>query len=276
MSSSDAVQAHYTSPEMPTRIEEALTRAGLGAGPLDWSALAPLDQFHVRGLAASRELAEGLGVTGGEHVLDIGSGLGGPARYLAAVHGCTVTGIELTPLFVQIAGELSRRTGLADRVGFVQGDALALPFPPESFDHAWTQHVAMNIEDKAGLYRGIFRVLNPGGRLALYDVLLGENGSPVYPLPWAGDARISFLASPAELAGDLRAAGFREVSTVDTTDRATAWFGEVQATQPISGSAAPLTLGNVVGPAFGPATANLARNLREGRLRLMQVVVQKD
>ena len=156
----DLVKEHYAIQDLPGRIENALLQAGFGSGQIDWSKLALLDQFHVRGLPATKELAVGLNLARGENVLDVGSGLGGPARYLAAVHGCHVTGIELTQPFVEVADLLSKRTGLSHRLRFVQGDALDLPFTPESFDHAWTQHVAMNISDKERLYSGICRVLS--------------------------------------------------------------------------------------------------------------------
>jgi SAM-dependent methyltransferase len=270
------VQEHYTFQEMLARINNALTQAGLGQGPIEWSKLALLDQFHVRGLPATKELAEGLGLKGGESVLDVGSGLGGPARYLAAVYGCHVTGIELTPLFVEIASHLSLRTGLADRLKFVQGDALDLQFPAESFEHVWTQHVAMNIQDKERLYKGIHRALKKGGRFAIYDVVKGENEPLIYPVPWAREAGISFLASPSEMAKALRAAGFEEVSSVDTTDQALSWFGELQKAQQATSGVNPLNLGSVIGPESRRMMANLAQNIKEGRARLMQVIAQKD
>ena len=174
MDQPNAAQEHYTIDDLPARIENALRQAGFGAGPMDWLELAGLDQFHARGLAATKELAEGLGLKAGETVLDVGSGLGGPARYLAATFDCRVTGIDLSQPFVDVAAMLSEKTGLADRLTFVQGDATELPFAPESFNHTWTQHVAMNIANKAGLYAGIHRALKPGGRLAIYDVVTGR------------------------------------------------------------------------------------------------------
>lgn len=183
MTNQNPVQQHYTLEGMSARIENALHQVGLGSGQIDWRELAALDQFHTRGLAATRELAAALDPAEGNSVLDVGSGLGGAARYLAAVHGCHVTGIELTPLYVEIASVLSERTGLAGQTQFVQGDALEMPFEPESFDHVWTQHVTMNIPDKAKLYRGIHRVLKKGGRVAIHDVFKGENGPVIYPVP---------------------------------------------------------------------------------------------
>jgi ubiquinone/menaquinone biosynthesis C-methylase UbiE len=276
MSQSVTVQEHYEFGEMPARIENALNEAGLGSGPLEWSTLTPLDHFHVRGLAATKELVEGLALTGGESVLDVGSGLGGPARYLAAVHGCRVTGIELTQAYVEIADQLSQRTGLSDLVSFVQGDALELPFPPNSFDHAWSQHVAMNIPDKERLYAGIYRVLKNGGRFASYDVVKGEVEPVIFPVPWARAASISFLASPAEMAQALRAAGFREVSSTDTTNLASSWFAELALAQRAPGLLSPLNLTRVIGPELKPMAENMARNIKEGRIRLMHVIVQKD
>ena len=166
---SSAVVSHYAATSLGTRIGDALHQTGLADNSdlINWKDLAPLDEFHVRGLAATEELAAGLHLAPGATVLDVGSGLGGPSRFLAATYRAHVTGIDLSPPFVEAATMLSERTGLSDRTTFRVADALDLPFDDSSFAYAWTQHVAMNIQDRARLYSEIFRVLEPGGLFAI-------------------------------------------------------------------------------------------------------------
>ena len=263
------VQHHYSSPNLLTRIQSSLREAGLAESFLDWSQLAPLDQFHLRGLPATRELAESLRPEPGESILDIGAGLGGPARYLASTHHCRVTGIDLTPHFAAIANYLSLRTGLAAH--FLAAHALHMPFAGESFHHAWTQHAAMNIPDKPRLYREVHRVLKPGGRFAIYDVLRGEAEPVIYPVPWARDASLSFLVTPAEISQALRDAGFTELCSRDTSAITLDWLDRQPAANPT-----PLNLSLIIGPETPQLLANIARNVRERRIRLFQIVVSKS
>jgi ubiquinone/menaquinone biosynthesis C-methylase UbiE len=269
MSDLSVIQEHYTSEDLPARVQDALTRAGIWADKIDWADLAQIDQFHVRGLPATLDLANALNPSKEDWVLDVGSGLGGPARCLAATHGCHVTGIDLTEPFVEVATMLAEKCGLAGLLEFRSGNALSLPFPDASFDHAWTIHVAMNIPDKEGLYREVSRVLKPGGRFGIYDVIQGEGGPVTYPVPWAKDASSSFLANSSELTHALETSGFREISSVDTTQIALPWFAEIQGVQ----SKPNLSL--VMGPEFREMAQNVFQNLSEDRVRLIQVVVQK-
>ena len=160
-------------------ISAALDAAGTDRATLQPADLAPVDEFHIRGRAATLEIVEALGLTADSHVLDLGSGLGGPARTLAEVTGCTVTGVDLTPEFCEVATALSEWTGLSDRTRFQVGDATATGLADAAVDAALTVHVAMNIANKAGLYAEAFRVLRPGGRFVDYDVLQGEGGDVV-------------------------------------------------------------------------------------------------
>jgi SAM-dependent methyltransferase len=223
---------HYEPSDLAGRVSAALRQAGLENGVVRWSDTAPFDQFHVRGVASTEELAAALDPAAGAMVLDVGCGLGGPARYLAAEYGCRVTGIDLSRVFVDVAQMLIGRAGLSASVTCEQGDALDLPFADGAFDHAWTQHVAMNIRDRDRLYAGIRRVLRPLGRLGIYDIVEG-NGRPLtFPVPWARDPSDSFLVSGDRMRELLAAAGFAEISWADTTDAGIAWFAEQQAGRP--------------------------------------------
>jgi ubiquinone/menaquinone biosynthesis C-methylase UbiE len=148
----DALNRHYGRPDLIEAILSAVRAAGMNIEALTPDDLAPVDQFHTRGKAATIELAQLAGLTAGMHVLDVGGGLGGPARTLAAEFGCSVTVLDLTEDYVRAGEQLSARTGLGERVSHRHGSALALPFAEGSFDAAWTQHSSMNIEDKAQMY----------------------------------------------------------------------------------------------------------------------------
>ena len=187
----DGVRDHYRATGLKERLKTALAALGPDDRLLTPAQLAALDQFHTRGLAATAELADLAQITAEMSVLDVGSGVGGPARFLAATYGCRVTGVDLSEPFVEAANTLTERTGLSGRVSFETASALELPFDAGRFDVVLMQHVAMNISDRARLYREIRRVLRPGGRLAAFDVVL-MNGEPHYPFPGRGRRRRAF------------------------------------------------------------------------------------
>ena len=217
MSAANPVARHYGSGGIAERVVAALRAAKGADAPLSPENLAPFDHFHGRGVVATEELAAQLQLQPGEKLLDIGSGIGGPARWFAAKFGVQVTGVDLTPEFCAAARTLNSATGLADRVTIIEGSALALPVPDAAFDAAYSQNVIMNIADKRQFYREAFRALRAGGRLALSNLCAGPNGEPYFPVPWATTRDTSFLASPEEMRADLRAAGFEIVSFGDIT-----------------------------------------------------------
>ena len=272
MISSSAVEQHYTSGNLHDRILAALAATGHDVDALAPADLSPVDEFHTRGREATDELAALAGITDGTLVLDVGCGIGGAARHLATQQGCRVTGIDLTAEFVRTATLLSERVGLADRVTFVAGNALDLPFPPASFDLVWTQHAAMNIADRPRLYGEMHRVLRPGGRLALHDVLAGDGGAPHFPVPWARRAADSFLVDQPTLRRLLGDAGFTVRDWHDVTGTAIAWLAARQARQ----KAAPLGIGLLLGTDFPAMMANQERNLAEGRVAVLQAVATRD
>ena len=213
----ESINRYYGQPDLSANILAALQRAGKDLNALTRNDLAPFEEFHLRGRAATMELANLAGLSEGMAVLDVGSGIGGPARTLAAEFGCQVTGLDLTEEYCRAAEMLTGRVGLSDKVTIRQGDALDMPFDDEAFDLVWMQHMAMNIEDKERLFGEIRRVLRPGERLALYEIFAGSITPLHFPVPWASDPAISFLVSPTEARQLLAAAGFRELVWTDVT-----------------------------------------------------------
>src|SRR5215510_6298888 len=265
----DSVRDHYRATGLTERLKTALAALGPEDQQLTSQQLAALDQFHTRGLAATAELGKLAGVTAGMSVLDVGSGVGGPARFLAATYGCQVTGVDLSEPFVDAARYLTERTGQSAQVSFQTASALELPFDDGSFDVVLLQHVAMNIAERAPLYREIRRVLKPGGRFATFDVVL-NGGEPHYPVPWARTPATSFLLSAAATREAIEPAGFRTLAWQDDTEAAKAWISHLRA----SGPPPSPNLGVVMGPDFAQLAANLGRNLMEGRLGILTAVLQ--
>jgi ubiquinone/menaquinone biosynthesis C-methylase UbiE len=203
------VAGHYTRGRLEEAILQAVAKVGKDPANLTVADLAPVDEFHVGGLEATQELAARMDLRPEFHLLDIGSGIGGPARYFAGAHGCKVTGIDLTEEFVQVAKSLTQRIKLDHLVEFRQASALALPFAPATFDRAYMIHVGMNISDKAALYREVRRVLKPGGLFAIFDIMRTAAGPLRFPVPWALTEETNFVAEVKSYRNALEAAGLK-------------------------------------------------------------------
>lgn len=270
----ESIQAHYTRSGLGDLILAALDKAGKDLSRLTPEDLAPIDEFHIRGRAATLELAQAAQVDATKRVLDVGSGVGGTSRCLAREFGCHVTGIDLTEEYCRAAAMLSGRVGLAGLVDYRQGDATSLPFPDASFDIVWTEHAAMNIPDKPKLYREMYRVLKPGGTLAVYDILAGPSGPVLFPVPWARTADASFLATPGEMRRLLEQAGFHIEAWLDTTDAAKTWFTAL-AEKIRKEGVAPLGFHVLLGADFPAMAQNQRRNLEEGRIALAYIVARR-
>jgi len=249
---------HYSRGDLLLRLNAALADDGVDPSRPQIDTLAPYDQFHGRGLEATQEIAAMLKVAPTDHLLDIGSGIGGPARYMAQRFSCRVTGIDLTAEYCEVARHLTRLLAMESQVEFELGDALAMPFADATFDGAYSMNVSMNIADKAALYGEVRRVLRPGSWLMLSELAKGPGAPLDYPTPWAATASTSFLATPEETRNSLEAAGFEIVQFRETTEavnsygarsRAMVDRGEKpphRAVQLMHGDIAPLAMKNTV------------------------------
>lgn len=209
MNTEQQVAKHYSHGSLLPMILDALKQMGKDPERFAATDLSTGDELHLGWLPATAALAKDLGLVPGMHVLDIGCGIGGPARYFAETHKCRVTGIDLTEEFVQVATELTRRCGLADLATFRQGSALDLPFDNGAFDAATLIHVGMNISDKARLFEEVRRVLKPGDLFCVYEVMRAGEGDLPYPMPWAQSTETSFVEAPETYRRLLSAAGFK-------------------------------------------------------------------
>ncbi|HUS20776.1 MAG TPA: class I SAM-dependent methyltransferase [Aeromicrobium sp.] len=268
---SDVVSHYSGSGDLVAAIRDALTNAGVDVDRVSTLALAPVDEFHIRGRTATLEIAEAMAINDESIVLDLGSGLGGPARTLAEVISCQVAGIDLTPEFCETAARLSEWTGLADRTHFAVGDATALDFRDGAFDAAMTIHVAMNIADKAGMYREARRVLRQGGRFVVYDVLQGPGGDVHFPVPWARDASTSHLVTTEQMRELLHDAGFTVIAETDSSAESRDWFAAMAARMAQSGPP-PVTFAAFLGSDFAEMARNQVANLTEDRIRTVMFV----
>jgi SAM-dependent methyltransferase len=269
------VSEHYTIVELGDQILDALEAAGKDVDALTVDDLAPVDGFHIRGRAATEELARWADVQPDHLLLDVGCGLGGTCRYLAAAVGCRVAGLDVTEEYCRVAEMLSARVGMADKTVFRQGSALALPFADGHFDVVWTEHVQMNIADKAGFYSEMARVLKPGGLFAFHDIFTGVQGGLRFPVPWAAEPSINHLIAVDDLEVLMADWGFEPVRWEDKTEASTAFFEESLRRLPAEEQPTVglhLLMGNNAPTKF----ANMLRNLEENRVRVVQAVMRRQ
>lgn len=275
MPTPNPVATHYGSGGIADRVLAALREANGPDAPVTPEALAPIDHFHGRGALATEELVALLRPLAGERLLDIGSGVGGPARWIAARFGCHVTGVDLTPEFCEAARALNAACSMTDRVAIIEGSALDLPVPDAAFERAYSQNVVMNIADKPRFYREAFRALRPGGFLALSNVCAGETGEPYFPVPWAAMRDTSFLATVAQTRADLVEAGFEIVSFEDTTERHKE-AARRELARLRSDPMPRLSPHLVMGERLREMRINSVRSLADGRIRQVEVLAKKS
>ncbi len=269
-----SINDQYGQSDLSSVILKALRDAGKDVDSLTTEDLSSFDQYHSGGLAATKELASLAGIHQEMKILDVESGVGGPARTLASEYGCDVTGIDLTEEFCLAAEMLTARVGLDDKVRFHCGSALEMPFDDESFDLVWMQNASMNIPDKEKLYSEVRRVLRPNGRLATQDVLSGTVTPLHYPVPWAEEPSLSSMVTPQQLQEILSGLGFKQVVWNDVTELGL----KVQRERLAAASTAeptPLSQGLIHKTDMGKTMANMVRNSEEGRTIVITSVFQR-
>jgi ubiquinone/menaquinone biosynthesis C-methylase UbiE len=266
---------HYGRKGLGDRIIAALRQAGKDPDSITTDDLSPVAEFHIGGQAATLELAQSAGMGAGMRVLDIGSGLGGPARTLAQHYGCKVAGLDLTEEFCRVATMLTELCGMHERVSFMHGNALDIPFENASFDLVWTQQAGANIENKLRLYQEVNRVLAVGGRLVFQEVLRGPETPLHLPVPWAREGGLSFLQPPDAIRDLLARAGFREMIWHDVTAQYIDEYRKLAARTSDPGGPPPLGIHLILGPEAGEMRRNVVRNLEEQRIVLIQGVLKK-
>jgi SAM-dependent methyltransferase len=270
VSGDDAVRQHYARPGLEALILDAFAASGRSPGTLTIDDLSAVDEFHMGGRRMTAELAEALRLGPEHRLLDIGCGLGGPARYFARHSGCRVSGVDLTADYIGAAAGLTRRVGLEAQVDFQVASALDLPFAAGSFDAATVIHVGMNVADKARLFAEAGRVLKPGARLVVYDVMQIGPGDLAFPVAWAANRERSFLAAPQAYRRAVADAGFVVTDEQDRAEVALAAFRRARAH-----GLPPLGLHLLMGPDTPAKIANMIAGLEGGCISpLLMVAVR--
>ena len=216
MTDAQSISDHWGTGDVYARIIKAMEAASISPDTVTVEQMAPVDHFHARGLPATVELADALPIQAGHHIVDIGCGVGGPARYLAERFGCRVSGIDITEPFVEAANKLTALLKMEGQVEVELGNGQQLPYSDAMFDGGYAQHVTMNIADRAQFFGEAFRVLKPGAFFALTEHGLGPEGDPHYPLPWSDDGSGAYLVTPADTVAYLEGVGFVDVEVEDT------------------------------------------------------------
>lgn len=274
MNADALVNKHYGFGGIMEKIEAGLDLSGKGLESLSVDDLAPIDEFHTRGRESTLEVAELASIRASDLVLDVGCGLGGTARHLAERYRCQVVGIDLTEEYISVGRRLTDLVGLSDQVELRRGSALAIPYPAEWFDLAWTEHVQMNIADKSRFYEEISRVLKPGGRLLFHDIFRGLGGAPFYPTPWAEDESISYLATEKKVRAVMSQVGL-EIDQWIVKVRESIDFFERFAAQLEADGPPPIGIHLLMGDNARDKLQNYVRNLSEHRVSVVLGMAQK-
>jgi len=269
-----AVGRHYGDTNLLGRFFTGLKASGVDLHHLQPDNLSAIEEFHIGGRKATVHAVKKMGLSEGQHILDIGCGIGGAARYMADQNNCTVTGIDLTPEYIEIAKTLTELTGLENKITFEVANALSMPFKDETFDAAITLHVAMNIPERAALYAEIARVLKPASTLYIFDVMKKNNDDLIFPVPWAETKDTSHLTTPQEMRSLLEDAGFNVQEIEDRTDFALDFFKENMTAS--AKESPPPGLSLIMGDSATEKLRNVMTNIESGCIAPVQMIATRN
>ncbi|MBL6953289.1 MAG: methyltransferase domain-containing protein [Alphaproteobacteria bacterium] len=268
------IHSYYSPNDLYNKIIAGLNKLGKDLSQVTLDDLQPVDEFHIRGDTATKELIKLSGFTPDMHILDVGCGIGGSTRRLSHETGCRVTGIDLSDEYIDTAQRLTQLLNMQERVTFHAASALALPFDDNAFDGVWSLQMNMNVDDKLSWLKETYRVLKPGGRAVLYEVCGNKNTPLYFPVPWAQDSSMSFLVPPESFRDVITSAGFDITVWNDKTGLARQAFAQVKA--PVGELNLPvLGVYLLVGNDISTKAYNLHRNLDEERVSLIETVAVK-
>ncbi len=276
MDYSEKISTHYSHENLVASITAGLNKQDIRPENATVEDLGPVDEFHIGGRIASGHFLDQLDIRASQTLLDIGCGLGGSARFVAKTYGASVVGVDLTPDYIEAGRVLCDWVGLSDQIELHHGSALALPFDDASFDGAFMMHVGMNIADKMALFAEIGRVLRPGAKFGVYDVMKANDEELVYPVPWATNADTSWLAPLATYRSTLEAAGFAIVTETDRSDFAKEFFRKMKEKMTAEGGPPPLGLHVLMQQTTAEKIPNMVANLMAQRIAPVEVIAVKS
>ena len=274
MISKSDIENFWTRGDVFSRVHQAMSETGLINKKLEIEELFPIDQYHARGIAATVDLGKRMPISKNQKIIDIGCGLGGPARYYAKEFKCFITGIDITPSFIEIGNEFNKLTSMSDNIQLLVGNGEILDFTNETFDGAYSQHVTMNISDRKKFFSEAFRVLKKDSFFAFTEHGLGPEGNPIFPLPWADSSEMSFLLPPKTTISILKDTGFSDIKIIETADKYISGYKKLIGLK--SENKKPVLGIHVIGgDSMNERSTNSMQSIKENRTLPFEIVCKK-